>query len=366
MCGLVLGRCAVHVYKPAKFVSDKYDKPKARFPGKSVDGAALLKFINKKALPLVGQKTWKSTARYEAGGLPVLTLFAAVDLEKNAKGYEYYANRLRRVAVDFADKLLFNIGDKEDFSYLLPDYGLELPEKKDIGVGIKVGSSHYAMAESFSVDNLRAFVEAFRAGGLVAKVKEEPDYSADYGNGGDDEEDDGEPSSVVTLTGDNFKEVVLAEGTDVLVEFYAPWCGHCMQLKPTYKKVAAAFADSPSVTVAAMDATAHDVPAGFDVQGYPTIFFVKVRVGGGATQWEGHFLCCLSSKDCPRRKWPQLGAAHRVCVCVCVLGCLRANRTAVGPRAAHSLLLYFGCVVISLCPGGCQGRAGSLRGRQGR
>ena len=52
-----------------------------------------------------------------------------------------------------------------------------------------------------------------------------------------------------------------ATGTDA-----ASRCGHCMQLKPTYKKVAAAFKDVATVTVAAMDATANDIPEGFDVQ----------------------------------------------------------------------------------------------------
>ena len=47
-----------------------------------------------------------------------------------------------------------------------------------------------------------------------------------------------------------------------------------MQLKPTYKKLAAEFDDVATVKVAAMDATAHDPPKDFEVQGYPTIYFV--------------------------------------------------------------------------------------------
>ena len=84
-----------------------------------------------------------------------MTLFAAVDLEKNVKGYEYFANRLRKVAIDFKGKLVFNIADKEDFSYQLEDYGLELASKKDVGVGCKDGEKHYAMTDKFNVDNLR-------------------------------------------------------------------------------------------------------------------------------------------------------------------------------------------------------------------
>ena len=70
-----------------------------------------------------------------------------VDLEKNGKGFDYYANRVRRVATDFGGKMLFNVGDKGDFSYTLADFDLDLPGKKDIGAGIKLGNAHYGMAE---------------------------------------------------------------------------------------------------------------------------------------------------------------------------------------------------------------------------
>jgi protein disulfide-isomerase A6 len=88
------------------------------------------------------------------------------------------------------------------------------------------------------------------------------------------------PSFVKTLTSDNFDSVVLNSGNNVLVEFYAPWCGHCKNLKPIYEKVAAAFANEKHCVVAAIDATqAKDVADKYKIASYPTIkMFVNGKV----------------------------------------------------------------------------------------
>ena len=197
--------------------------------------------------------------------------------------HRYFANRLRRVATDYKGRVNFNLGDKEDFSYLLEDYELELPEKKDVGVGIKDGAAHYHMEATFSVDALKQFLEDFLAGNkLTPKIKEE---SASDDHGGDSGADPDPDSEVIALTAENFAEHVDESGNDVMIEFYAPWCGHCQSLKHTYKALADQFLSSPKVTIAAMDATAHDPPAGYEVSGYPTIYFKPA--GGTPVSYDG-------------------------------------------------------------------------------
>ena len=58
---------------------------------------------------------------------------------------------------------------------------------------------------------------------------------------------------------------------DVLVEFYAPWCGHCKKFEPTYAEFARKITSSSNqVVVARMDVTQNDVD-GLDVSGFPTL-----------------------------------------------------------------------------------------------
>ena len=76
---------------------------------------------------------------------------------------------------------------------------------------------------------------------------------------------------VKNLDDSNFDSVISA-GDHVLVEFYAPWCGHCKNLKPIYEKVAATFANEKSCIVAAIDATTvPSIAEKYDVSGYPTL-----------------------------------------------------------------------------------------------
>ncbi|KAG4138399.1 hypothetical protein ERO13_D07G131800v2 [Gossypium hirsutum] len=80
------------------------------------------------------------------------------------------------------------------------------------------------------------------------------------------------PSSVVVLNADNFNEIVLDETKDVLVEFYAPWCGHCKSLAPIYEKVATAFKLEEDVVISNLDVDKYtDVAEKYGVSGYPTL-----------------------------------------------------------------------------------------------
>ena len=86
---------------------------------------------------------------------------------------------------------------------------------------------------------------------------------------------------VTVVVGKSFESVVLDASKDVLIELYAPWCGHCKKLDPVYRKLAARFAKVPDLVIAKMDATANDAPSAFAAGGYPTIYFKAA--GGDAT-----------------------------------------------------------------------------------
>lgn len=80
-------------------------------------------------------------------------------------------------------------------------------------------------------------------------------------------------SSVLDLIPDNFDQVVLKSGKPALVEFFAPWCGHCKTLAPIYEELATNFAFAEDkVAIGKVDADEHkDLGRKFGVQGFPTL-----------------------------------------------------------------------------------------------
>lgn len=77
---------------------------------------------------------------------------------------------------------------------------------------------------------------------------------------------------VEELTGATVASYAADPTKNVLLEFYAPWCGHCERFEPFYYEVGAAFADVEDTRVARIDVDRYrDVAAAFNVSGLPSL-----------------------------------------------------------------------------------------------
>ena len=120
---------------------------------------------------------------------------------------------------------------------------------------------------------LQQFIKAFEAGLLQEHLKSEPIPDENYG-------------PLYKVVGENFDEMVADSDTDVFLEVYAPWCGHCKELAPTIKKLAKRFKDVPTVKICDMDGTANEHPLVKDAKGFPAIYFFPAGGKGVRIPWD--------------------------------------------------------------------------------
>lgn len=236
------------LYRP-KLLKNKFEESEVVYDGPA-DKAALEKFAKENYHGLVGHRTQDNYNQFDA---PLLVAYYDVDYTKNAKGTNYWRNRILKVAQNYKGKLNFAISNKDSFAAEMDDYGLSSHGNKPVVAIRNTNNEKFRMTDEFSIENLEKFLENYIAGKVKAHLKSEPVP----------EKNDG---PVKVAVAENFKELVLDNPKDVLVEFYAPWCGHCKKLAPTYEEVGKTLAGE-DVEIVKMDATANDVHSKFEVTG---------------------------------------------------------------------------------------------------
>ncbi|BCX48153.1 thioredoxin [Haloferula helveola] len=76
------------------------------------------------------------------------------------------------------------------------------------------------------------------------------------------------------LTSASFDDVVSGSAAPVLVDFWAPWCGPCLQLGPVIDQVAEETADQAVVAKVNVD-EARDLAVRYNIRSIPTLLVFR-------------------------------------------------------------------------------------------
>jgi thioredoxin 1 len=80
--------------------------------------------------------------------------------------------------------------------------------------------------------------------------------------------------TAIEITDANFEEVVLKSDKPVMVDFWAQWCGPCLQIAPMIEELAEEF--QGQVVIGKMDVDNNpNIPTQFDIRSIPTLMFFK-------------------------------------------------------------------------------------------
>lgn len=230
------------------------------------------KFIKENAHGLCGHLTQSNNDEFKK---PLVTVFYAVDYKQNPKGSNYWRNRVMKVAKAQTEEIYFAVANAQDFSHQLEEYDLKFTDKPVVTITGK-NDEKFKMEDEFKPDGvaLAEFLTKYFAGELEQYLKSEPVPASN----------DGPVKVVVAKT---FDEIVNDADKDVLIEFYAPWCGHCKTLAPKYEELGEKLTSDENIVIAKMDATANDVPGNYQVSGFPTIYWAPAGNKKNPKKYQG-------------------------------------------------------------------------------
>lgn len=240
---------------PSIVLYKQFDEGKVIFSDK-FDVEAVEKWTKTASTPLIGEVGPETYSAYMSAGIPLAYIFAETSEEREELG-----TLLKPVAEKHRGVINFATIDASAFGAHAGN--LNLKTGKFPAFAIQETNKNqkfpYDQDKEVTLESIGSFVDDFVAGKVEPSIKSEPIPETNDG-----------PVSVVVAK--SYQDIVLDDSKDVLIEFYAPWCGHCKALAPKYEELGSLYSKSSfkdKVVIAKVDATANDVPD--EIQGFPTI-----------------------------------------------------------------------------------------------
>lgn len=256
------------VSAPGVVMYKQFDEGKEAYT-KSFVAEDLEDFIKTASTPLIGEVGPETYAGYMTSGIPLAYIFSETPEERTK-----LSELLKPVAQAHKGAVNFATIDAKAFGVHAGNLNLEVGSFPAFAIQETDKNAKYPFSQKqkITADSIGKFVKSFVDGKLEPSIKSDPVPKT-------------QPGPVTVVVANNYKDVVLDNKKDVLLEFYAPWCGHCKALSPKYEDLGALYANSKKVTVAKIDATTNDVPD--DIAGFPTIKLYPAGAKDAAVEYSG-------------------------------------------------------------------------------
>jgi len=253
----------------------KFDEGRSVLSTGDLTVDAVKKHVQENSLPLVIEFTQESAQKIFGGDIKNhLLLF----VDKSSADFEKVTGEFSAAAKNHKGSVLFiyiDVADEEN-DRILEFFGLakaDCPTIRLINLGDDM-TKYKPEALQLNAEGISAFVQDFRDGKLKPFLMSE-EIPADW-----------DKAPVKILVGKNFESVAKDPTKNVLVEFYAPWCGHCKKLAPIWDELGENFQDKEDIVIAKMDSTVNEVED-VKVHSFPTIKFFPAGSEGKVVDYHG-------------------------------------------------------------------------------
>eukprot|EP00405_Crypthecodinium_cohnii_P023004 CAMPEP_0206480638 /NCGR_PEP_ID=MMETSP0324_2-20121206/37522_1 /ASSEMBLY_ACC=CAM_ASM_000836 /TAXON_ID=2866 /ORGANISM="Crypthecodinium cohnii, Strain Seligo" /LENGTH=664 /DNA_ID=CAMNT_0053957681 /DNA_START=191 /DNA_END=2185 /DNA_ORIENTATION=- len=268
------------VKPPAVAMFMPHDERFAIYDGDFEDLHALDRFITSRRTPMVNsfnqdvaEKIFEGSNSEHLPGLFLITMKEEPELEatfrkaaKSLRGRAFLCVSGRTSHLERRLSALAGIEDDftEPVLTLIQPRSSGLEESKDAAHPQSPphhGPRKFRLdTKTLTEESIIKFVTDFEADALKPWMRSEAEPTAE----------DMQYEIVDVLVGTTLTAAAEEESKDVLVNFYAPWCGHCRKLEPQYKALAKKLKHVKTLKIAKIDATRNEVE-GLQIMGYPTI-----------------------------------------------------------------------------------------------
>ncbi|GLT49837.1 hypothetical protein SLA2020_233670 [Shorea laevis] len=234
---------------------------------------ALEKFVQESSVPLV------TVFNNDPSNHPFVVKFfntpdvkAMLFMNFSSEAADSFKSKYREVAEKYRGTgISFLLGDVEASQNAFEYFGLQDSQAPLVIIQTNDGKKY--LKANLESDHIAPWMQDFKEGKVRPFIKSEAIPV-----------ENNEPVKVVVA--DSLEDMVLNSKKNVLLEFYAPWCGHCKKLAPILDEVAVHYEKEADVVIAKFDATANDITNdSFNVQGFPTVYFRSAS--GKISPYEG-------------------------------------------------------------------------------
>ena len=235
-----------------------FEDPQKELTGE-ITSKKIEEFIDAFSAPKIMTFDEKAAQIIFGKAIPAIILYC----DKKSDKWDEYRKIMESVSDKIKGKLKVVQTDiKEGMASRLAEYiGIKESDLPSVRIAdTRVDLKKYNMERDINEKNILQFIEDWENNKLKPHLKsaEEPKE-----NNGD----------VFVVVGKSFEKEVINNDKDVMLLFYAPWCGHCKALHPKYEEVAKKLKEkNPKLLIAKIDATENEVE-NISISGFPTVKF---------------------------------------------------------------------------------------------